>query len=146
MSLSSNKREGSHDDDGEATGKMPRKNEELLEDDELPEESVKDLLKWRTEDSFADWKIVVTVENNVQGEKDDDVISNSQSKESIYNVRKCILADGPRRSEYFVRLFEGNFSEARDNTCCIELNELQAKAFPDLLDYIYSTCQRTTFT
>jgi hypothetical protein len=53
-----------------------------------------------------------------------------------------VLANGPRRSEYFVPLFEndGNFSALQDKTSHIELNQLQVKAFPDFLDdYTYST-------
>jgi hypothetical protein len=86
------------------------------------------------EDPFADWKIVITVTDS--------------GKESTYNVCKSVLADGPRRSEYFVRLFEngGNLSEARDNTSRIELTELQAQAFPELLDYMYSVAQKVSFT
>jgi BTB/POZ domain len=109
-------------------------------------------LRWRTQDPFADWKIVIIIiENNSQNSKNQDKTGNKKEEEStssIYNVRKCFLADGPRRSKYFVRLFEndGNFSEAQDKTSRIELNELQAKAFPQLLDYMYLTGEKMSFT
>jgi hypothetical protein len=70
-------------------------------------------LSWRKndEDPFAAWKIVIIVNS-----------ATSQKKDFTYNVRKSVLADGPRRSEYFVRLFEndGNFAEAHDKTSRIE--------------------------
>jgi BTB/POZ domain len=45
-----------------------------------------------------------------------------------------------------VRLFDGNFVESQDTTSRIELVELQAKAFPDLLDYLYSVGDKMSFT
>jgi hypothetical protein len=133
--MSSKKRDGSHD--GKAKGKKPRNDGPYDSDDnELPEESVQDLLKWRTDDSFADWKIVILVATTPPQKAARNQDSSTDKKHFSYNVRKCVLADGPRRSEYFVRLFEndGNFAEAQDKTSRIELNELQAKAFPEFLD------------
>jgi hypothetical protein len=49
-----------------------------------------------------------------------------------------MLAAGPRRSEYFARLFQqdGNFSESQNSTSRIELpDEIAAQAFPVLLDF-----------
>jgi hypothetical protein len=52
------------------------------------------------------------------------------------------LASGPRKSEYFVKLFQnaaaGNCTEAKGNLCRIQLDSLVAVAFPILLDYIYA--------
>lgn len=57
-----------------------------------------------------------------------------------YHVHKVILAKGPRRSEYFFRLFRdgGRFAESETATSRIDLVEIAAKAFPQLLDYMYS--------
>jgi BTB/POZ domain len=86
------------------------------------------------------WKIVIIVSDS-RNDPNDGI----DGQEITYNARKCVLADGPRPSEYFVRLFESNFSEAQDKTSRIELNDLQAKAFPEFLDYMYSTAQKASF-
>jgi BTB/POZ domain len=108
-------------------------------DDELPDESIQDYLSWRKEDSFSDWTIIITVTKPCVG-----LFSIEESKVITYNVHKTAMAIGPRRSGYFARLFgnDGRFSESQDNTSRIELNELQAMAFPDLLDYIYMPCRK----
>jgi hypothetical protein len=51
------------------------------------------------------------------------------------------LAAGPRKSEYFLRLFKdgGRFAGSSSSTSCINLSsKLEAAVFPALLDYIYS--------
>jgi hypothetical protein len=55
-------------------------------------------------------------------------------------LHKGTLAVGPRKSEYFARLFKGGgrFAESSSNTSRIVLTELEANAFPQLLDYLYS--------
>jgi hypothetical protein len=55
-------------------------------------------------------------------------------------LHKGILAAGPRKSEYFATLFKGDgrFAESSSNTSQVVLTELEAKAFPHFLDYIYS--------
>jgi BTB/POZ domain len=157
-----NKRQGSGDEEG--TGKKLRKDVDLVygSDDELPKESIF-ASKWRTDDPLADWKIVITVKSPEKPQRDDDddnkkpqgggednkkddgdADAEEIKKENAittYSVRKCLLADGDRRSDYFVLLFEndGKFSESKENTSHIEVDhELQAKAFPAFLDYLYS--------
>jgi BTB/POZ domain len=131
-------------------------------DDELPKELVKDRLSWRTGDPFANWKIAIIVINqhipqeteSLGGNaKNHDIASShtaaGKKKATIFHVRKCVLASGPRRSDYFVRLFnnDGNFSESsRNGTSRIKLSELQAKAFPVFLDYVYSTGHPMVFS
>jgi BTB/POZ domain len=141
VSANSNKRQGESHEEDNGDGKKPRKSDQIDSiidygsDDDLPEESIENRLSWRKyDDPFADWKIVI--------------LNTKSNQEITYNVRKSVRADGPRRSKYFVRLFEndGNFSEAQDKTSHIELNDLQAKAFPEFLDYMYSVGQKMSFT
>jgi BTB/POZ domain len=126
-------------------------------DDYFPEESIKQdelTSRRRRDDLFSDYTIVITVKKPRDEEEDDtrdddDNERASGKEESIYHVRKAILAHGLRRSDYFARLFRhGNFSAVKskkDKTSSrIELNALQAKAFPDLLDYMYG--QKASFT
>jgi hypothetical protein len=113
---------------------------------------VKDRLSWRTYDVFANWKlaIIVNTRQHQACKNHDDMADGEKTKKvSIYNVRKCVLASGPRRSDYFVRLFDnnGNLSDSsRNGISRIELSELQAQAFPEFLDYTYSTGHPMAFT
>jgi len=96
-------------------------------DEEPPAETVKDRLSsWRLdpEESLSDWTIEIVVNDATQ---------------ATYHVHKQNLAVGPRRSEYFVKLFSqgGRFAETKDATSRIELEELASKFFPVLLDYLY---------
>ncbi|CAB9512044.1 nervous system development [Seminavis robusta] len=61
------------------------------------------------------------------------------SKVDTYHVHKVNLACGIRKSEYFDRLFQNDdkFPEGLQSTSCIELHSLAAKAFTDMLDYLY---------
>ena len=81
---------------------------------------------WRLDpdESLSDW----TIEIQVHGVNRD-----------TYHVHKHCLAVGPRKSEYFAKLFAqgGRFSEAKDRTSRIELETQAADAFPELLDYMY---------
>ena len=63
--------------------------------------------KWRGDpiESFSDWKIEIIVSDNDDG--DDRTIENF-----VYHVHKTFLAFGPRRSEYFSRLFRGKGKES----------------------------------
>jgi BTB/POZ domain len=118
-------------------------------DAELPEETnLENRCAWRKnkngEDTFSDWTIVATVvltsgSNGEYGEEQE------QEQEQVtvtvttrtFNVHKYVLAVGPRRSEYFEKLFDSEYAESQDNTSRIELSEREAKAFPLLLDYMY---------
>jgi BTB/POZ domain len=138
------------DGDGEAGKrfKSMMSNDAFNSDDELPQESFEERLSWRSDDSFSDWTIIIRVEaesishpadEGDDGREDVNRKKSGANKEFTYHVHKNILALGPRRSEYFVRLFEseGTFAESQDNTSRIELHDLAAKAFPEFLDHMY---------
>ncbi|GKY93949.1 hypothetical protein MPSEU_000361800 [Mayamaea pseudoterrestris] len=96
-------------------------------------------LSWRMdpENSFSDWTIEIVYDTT----GDDGVVS---TKTDVYHVHKCHLAGDPRKSGYFVSQFikGGRFAENGESKSRIELNELAAKSFPDLLDYLY--CAEST--
>ena len=104
---------------------------------EVPPEE-QDQLKWRADakDSFSDWtiEIISSGQDGESGEVEGYIVSQT------YHVHKYILAFGARRSDYFVKLFKTaeNYNESNTNTSRIELNPIAAKAFPNLLDYLYS--------
>jgi len=84
-------------------------------------------LSWRLdpEVSLSDWLIKVKDEN---GTKD-------------YHVHRAMLATGPRKCQYFVRLFRGAASGMRETaqrTSSLELLPSAATAFPVFLDYAYT--------
>jgi hypothetical protein len=85
-------------------------------------------LSWRIDpkESFSDWTLEI-------------VRKNSAGKVDTYHVHKCILAFGPRRSDYFATLFQQQMQENAINTSRVELDEDgAADLFPLLLDHIYS--------
>jgi hypothetical protein len=94
-----------------------------------------DLLLWRQdpEESYSDWTLLISYETTDENEK-------TATKTDEYHLHKGILAVGPRKSEYFARLFKagGRFAESSSNTSRIILTELEANAFPHFLDYLYS--------
>jgi len=83
-------------------------------------------LTWRMdpEESLSDWMIEIEVDGNLHGR---------------YHVHRTALAVGPRKSEYFARLFRTgkSFSESKTKTSIIKLEEFPAKAVPFMLDFIY---------
>ena len=90
-------------------------------DDEFDENEGR--LSWRMdpEESYSDWTIETTLNGKSHG---------------IYHVHKSMLAV---RSEYFARLFSNkDLKEHEMQRSRIELEELAAKAFPVLLDFVYS--------
>jgi len=107
------------------------------DDDEGPPPSLEEgHLSWRlpAEESHSDWTIEI-VEANATGGEDDGTTRASR----VYNVHKNVLSVGPKKSLYFERLFQNkNFAESDSKTSRIELEKLAAKAFPTLLDYLYS--------
>ena len=113
--------------DQEATLMME---EEYNSDEEPLMECAEDRLSWRKDpiESLSDWTIEIVYKTNDTMNTD------------TYRVHKHFLAVGPRKSEYFVRLFRdgGRFSESQSSTSRIELEEITAKVFPVLLDYLYS--------
>jgi len=81
---------------------------------------------WRMDpkESHSDWTIEIVVNGRTHG---------------TYHVHKLFLSAGSKKSEYFEHLFQSdNFSEAQTHTSRIDFEELAAKAFPTMLDYLYS--------
>lgn len=112
---------------GNPASKRAATQEDYDSDQEPPVETVKDRMSsWRLdpEESLSDYTIEIVVNNK---------------KYATYHVHKHFLAVGPRKAEYFVKLFSGGgrFAENKDATSRIELEELAAKHFPTLLDYFY---------
>lgn len=107
----------------------------MADDDGVPPPSTESLLTWRMDpdESLSDWSIDIVFD---QADESGAVTS----KTDTYHVHKCHLAGGTRKSGYFVKLFSdgGRFAETRDGTSRIVLKELAARAFPDMLDYLYS--------
>lgn len=78
---------------------------------------------WRTDpaESYSDWQIKITVGDKIEG---------------IYDVHRGVLSAG---SKYFARLFANSgLKEHETQTSHIEMEDLAAKAFHLMLDYLYS--------
>ena len=87
-------------------------------------------LSWRSDpsSSFSDWTIEIVAIDP----------STNRKTRKLYHCHSNVLAWGPRRSESFVTLFQQRLIEnPRDKTSHIELNPLEAGAFPFLLDFMY---------
>eukprot|EP00586_Coscinodiscus_wailesii_P021376 CAMPEP_0172506032 /NCGR_PEP_ID=MMETSP1066-20121228/191362_1 /TAXON_ID=671091 /ORGANISM="Coscinodiscus wailesii, Strain CCMP2513" /LENGTH=192 /DNA_ID=CAMNT_0013282879 /DNA_START=74 /DNA_END=649 /DNA_ORIENTATION=+ len=83
-------------------------------------------LSWRQDkdESFSDWTIIVKTEDGAETE---------------YSVHKVVLGTGLKQSEYFAKMFRTpHIKEATTRTSVITLDDAAAKAFPIMLDYIYS--------
>jgi len=94
-------------------------------------------LIWRQdpEDSFSDWKILITLSSGKDTEADD-----SDDSVATYHVHRNILARGTRKSEYFERLFKINLNteEHTHGASKIDLTVPSAAAsFPLMLDFLY---------
>lgn len=94
-----------------------------------------DTLKWRgdPQQTFSDWVIEVVGKTPMVDRSEGEV----EEKVDTYNVHKFALAVGSRKSKYFSTLFRG--SSASGNNSRMELDPLQAQAFPFLLDFVYNT-------
>lgn len=81
-----------------------------------------DGLSWRQKpsESFSDWMI--------------EVIRRDTNEKDVYHVHRRVLAVGPKRSEYFVRLFKTDAS----NKSVLELTDSEAEVFPLILDHMYT--------
>lgn len=81
-------------------------------------------LSWRNADSLSDWAIVV----------------HDGDESATYHVHRNILAVGPRKSEYFSRLFrtKHRVEETVNEKSEIEMKNSAFEAFPRVLDYMYS--------
>lgn len=89
-------------------------------------------LSWRLtpEESLSDWRIVLQLL--------EDDIEDAAPFIKIYDVHKNILGVGPRRSEYFSRVFRNKMViEATKSTSYIQLQDSAASAFPEMLDFMY---------
>jgi hypothetical protein len=109
-------------------------------------------LTWRLEpeESFSDWKIEVTtvkdallkipqdVEPAAKRPRNDYQNELEAATVEVYHVHKHMLGAGPRSSLYFARMFRSQMSETNTSTSKIELDDAAAKAFPLMLDYMYS--------
>jgi hypothetical protein len=104
------------------------------EDEPLTEEQ-EERMNWRLdpEESYSDWSIQI---NYLQTSENDKITT---ANSETYHVHKNVLGVGPRKSEYFLRLFQSgeSFTESKSKTSRIELEEIAAKAFPQMLDYLY---------
>jgi hypothetical protein len=84
-------------------------------------------LSWRQSPavSFSDWTIEVA--RKCSGSKD------------TYHVHRRVLAVGPRRSEYFARIFQSSTQlKLSSNKSRLVLPEAEADIFDMVLDYMYS--------
>ena len=97
--------------------------------DEEPPVNKDRVSSWRLdpEESLSDWTVEIVLPNNGK-------------MHATYHVHKQNLAVGPRKSEYFAKLFSqgGRFAENKESTSRIPMDELAAQSFPIVLDYLYS--------
>ena len=108
-------------------------------------------LSWRRDwdQCFSDWTIIVQSQKtkeaasfNLPAEDDGKSVSLAEVEgtvETTYHVRKHVLGAGPRGSQYFARLFQGNggMTESKDGISRIKLEPSAADAFPHMLDFVY---------
>lgn len=82
-----------------------------------------DTLSWRQtpSESFSDWVI--------------EVVEKETQTRTAYNVHRRVLAVGPRRSEFFSRLFKKLNTSNRN---CLQLGSVEASVFPLMLDHMYA--------
>jgi len=103
------------------------------------------VLSWRLdpEESLSDWTITVVTSSS---EKQRKYLNPPRVKK--YFVHKAQLGVGPRRSEFFAKIFrshtqgnegKGSVKATVDKNIRIELKHSAAVSFPDMLDFIYST-------
>ena len=62
---------------------------------------------------------------------------NLETQTDTYNVHRCIMAAGGRKSGYFARLFKNSWTESKSRKSVLRVDRLAAKFFPAMLDYIY---------
>ncbi len=67
-----------------------------------------------------------------------EVLERESRRIKSYKVHRCVLALGPRRSEYFARLFEKPDSTTKS---VFELSSAEAQVFPMVLDHMYTDSQ-----
>ena len=95
------------------------------------DEDISQVSSWRLKPSksFSDWTIEISIKS-----------ANAVAMSETYHVHKERLAVGPRKSVYFCSLLEGGgrFAESKSNCSRVELEGIAAKAFPALLDFVYT--------
>lgn len=97
--------------------------------------------EWQSESMqrFSDWKIIVTHACVESGCETRGGSRTKQQGQDVYHTHRVVLAAGARRSGYFSALFDNtSTAEHQDNTSRIDLNPLQAKLFPKLLEFVYT--------
>ena len=84
-------------------------------------------LSWRQNpsESFSDWTIEAIEE---------EIGEPNHGKSTLYHVHRRVLAVGPKKSEYFAKIFKSNGSANRTK---LKLTKRQATVFPLALDYVY---------
>lgn len=92
-------------------------------------------LSWRghPEKTFSDWRIIVVTKSH---------------KPKTFYVHRAVLSNGTRASKYFSKLFSSSKATTKNlrsksivsngTSTKIELEERDAKNFPDMLDFIYA--------
>eukprot|EP00535_Pseudo-nitzschia_heimii_P009742 CAMPEP_0197192720 /NCGR_PEP_ID=MMETSP1423-20130617/25589_1 /TAXON_ID=476441 /ORGANISM="Pseudo-nitzschia heimii, Strain UNC1101" /LENGTH=1160 /DNA_ID=CAMNT_0042645669 /DNA_START=57 /DNA_END=3539 /DNA_ORIENTATION=+ len=85
-------------------------------------------LSWRQNpsESFSDWTIEVI---------EDEIGEPNRGKPTVYHVHRRVLAVGPRKSEYFAKIFKSNSSA---NRTILKLTKREAAVFALALDYVYA--------
>ena len=120
------------------------------------------VLTWRIDpdESLSDWTLTVISNASLDQKKhEDDEQDEDRNQEETgrrsfrsafvktqddrptkkYFVHRTQLAVGPRRSEYFAKLFRDKQKKGpKNNATRIELRPSAANAFPQMLDFIYS--------
>ena len=100
----------------------------LANADDAPACDERALWRYDPEESYSDWTLIVKYK-----------VNDSDYKEETYHVHKSALATGPRRSQYFAKMFQASL-ETKENVeskCTLEVLEEAAYAVPDLLDFLY---------
>ena len=122
-------------------------------------------LTWRSDPdaNFSDWSVVVNTPRTFSGdtneekkEEDLQVQRQTGAKESNnaglaqsispsrlltveYHVHKAVIGLGPRGSQYFLNVFRmKGLRESDSSTTTLQLQPSAAKAFPVMLDYMYT--------
>ncbi|CAB9499650.1 nervous system development [Seminavis robusta] len=97
-------------------------------DEEGPPPEDREVPGWRGDPSetHSDWTIEIVARRR-----------NGNDEVQVYHVHKYLLSCGQRSSSYFAKLFQSSFAESQACTSRIELDPLAAKAFPNMLDFLY---------
>lgn len=101
------------------------------------------VVDWRKDpkESFSDWTIVIRYETKQRHEDNMDQeteVDETAEVSETYHVHRIMLASGPRFCGYFANMFQADsFSENESKTSEIKRTEIEAKAFPKMLDYVY---------